>query len=119
VHPLLASGIRSIPPAGMMLIQHPGRVTLLTFDAWPPGARSHRHPARHVLCRFRATGPVLAYSMSIFIVWIDQCHLLWDPVWTIFRCRVRMGRGSVIFVPRALPLPLATGRPQFLPSWET
>ena len=34
VQPELASGIRSKPPAGIMLIQHPGRVIVVTFEDW-------------------------------------------------------------------------------------
>jgi len=40
VQPELASGINSIPFAGIMLIQQPGRLTVVTFDFWPL-ARSH------------------------------------------------------------------------------
>jgi hypothetical protein len=40
LQPELASGISSIPLAGIMLIQHPGRLTAVTF-VFVPLARSH------------------------------------------------------------------------------
>ena len=40
MHPLLASGMRTNPLAGMMLIQQPGRLTAFTFVCLPV-ARSH------------------------------------------------------------------------------
>ena len=40
VQPELASGISSRPPAGIMLIQHPGRLTSVTLLILPV-ARSH------------------------------------------------------------------------------